>query len=186
MESTLSKAVMLLHYVEFGIYGICTFIPDFVTSHYSYTKPKNMTEDTIEIMQSNIETLIQILSSVEMIMSHRISRATGKMQTCKDIPNTAKLLSLRDLNGYPYNTVSNNDLVQLQYLQLPYPPISYDTIEMEYKYYQSQSSNYPLSTQYSMKLEYLNHYLYQGKNSFEFVHIFTILYLDNNYILSIR
>ena len=72
--------------------------------------------------------------------------------------------------------------MQLQYLHLPYPTIRYDTIETEYKYYRSQNSDYPLSVQYSMKLEDLNHYLYQGQNNFEYVFICQLTHIMYTFI----
>ena len=105
---------MLLRHVEFGIYGICTFFPDLVISQYANPKQKNMNEDTIDIMRSNIETSIQIIYTVEMIMSNMIYKTNRKMQTCKDIANQTKMLSIRDFTGHPDNTVTNNDLVKLQ------------------------------------------------------------------------
>ena len=59
------------------------------------------------------------------------------------------------------------DLVRKQYMNLPYPYVSAENIQMEHEYYQGQQRNIPLLNYYSGALEFINHYLYRGQNSFE-------------------
>ena len=182
--------------MELCAYGIYSFFPHFANSQYTLHKEKNLTNDTGHTIESNVMKLVQILSTFEEIKALRAKRVKKLVQIMstfeeikyhriyktnrnKYICQESKTLNLEDVdeNKYSDNSVSNNDLVQLQYLHLPYPTIRYDTIETEYKYYRSQNSDYPLSVQYSMKLEDLNHYLYQGQNNFEYVFIFPLTHI---------
>ena len=59
-----------------------------------------------------------------------------------------------------------NDIVQRQYLMLPYPPFTKRDLKNEEKYYQSSKDVSPLLFSFLIQLEYINHYLFQGKNNF--------------------
>ena len=187
--------------MELCAYGIYSFFPHFANSQYTLHKEKNLTNDTGHTIESNVMKLVQILSTFEEIKALRAKRVKKLVQIMstfeeikyhriyktnrnKYICQESKTLNLEDVdeNKYSDNSVSNNDLVQLQYLHLPYPTIRYDTIDTEYKYYRSQNSDYPLSVQYSMKLEDLNHYLYQGQNNFEYVFICQLTHIHNTFI----
>ena len=60
-----------------------------------------------------------------------------------------------------------NDIVQMQYSLLPYPPLSRNELLNEKEYYKAHVT--PLLFSYQLQLEYLNHYLFQGGEDFEYV-----------------
>ena len=199
MEATLFKSILLIYHMELCAYGLYSFFPHFANSQYTLHKERNLTKDAGHTIESNVKKLVQILSTFEeikVLRAKRVKKLVQIMSTSEEIKynriyetnrnkficQESKTLSLEDVdeNKYSDNSVSNNDLVQLQYLHLPYPTIRYDTIETEYKYYRSQNSDYPLSVQYSMKLEDLNHYLYQGQNNFEYVFIFQLRHIHTH------
>jgi hypothetical protein len=63
--------------------------------------------------------------------------------------------------------LERNDIVQKQYLMLPYPPFTQKDLSDELKYYQSLERSTPSLFAHLIQLEYINHYLFQGKQSFE-------------------
>ena len=62
------------------------------------------------------------------------------------------------------DTENQNDRVRKQYESLPYPLVSEDYLKKEEEYYLSYKEPIVLSP--SMRLEKLNHYLYQGRETF--------------------
>ena len=165
MKSTLLKSIIFILYryhVELCRHVIYILLLQHVPSQYVCQKGNEPRND---------KKLLQNHSTTEDMNDQRIYPIYTNKHTCNETYNQCRTLNLQDVNvhGYSDNSVSNEDIVQLQYMKLPYPTIRYKTIEMEYKYYHGQKKKYPLSSQYSMKLEYINHYLYEGKNCFEYV-----------------
>ena len=160
---------MIIYYVELCLYGICPFLLHFVISQQPYPNENDLNKGAGHTIKSNDKELLRILSSVEVKSANEVYENNTNGNIYHEICSQNKMQSVEEVNihGYSDNNNSTIDAVQQQYFLLPYPTISYDTIETEYKYYLSENSDYPLSTQYSMKLEYLNHYLYKGRNSFE-------------------
>ena len=170
MKATFLQIIVLKYIADFCGYGIYSFSRSLLTTQHVSQNNHNFAEDNVRLMQSAIQKA-RCFSSVKVINADMIYPTKRNILTCHAIFDQTKILSIVDeyAHGYSDNDVSNDDLVKLQYLHLPYPTIRHDTIEMEYKYYLGQNSKYPVSSQYSMKLEYLNHYLYQGQNNFEYV-----------------
>ena len=170
MKATLLQIIMLKYIVDFCGYGTYSFSRSLLTTQHVSQNNHNFAEDNVRLMQSTIQKA-RCFSSVKVINADMIYPTKRNILTCHANSDQTKILSIVDeyAHGYSDNDVSNDDLVKQQYIQLPYPTIRHDTIEMEYKYYLGQNSKYPVSSQYSMKLEYLNHYLYQGQNNFEYV-----------------
>ena len=66
-----------------------------------------------------------------------------------------------------HDTISNTDVVRRQYLSLPYPPVNEDTLEYERVHYMGYySKQYPFNMYYSLTLENINHFLFEGKTDF--------------------
>ena len=160
---------MIIYTADICGYVIYLFSWRFVAAQYVFQNGNYFTKDTDHIMQSSDKKTLRYFSTIEVINADIIYPTKRNFVTCHAQFDQSKELSLDhgDAHGFSDNEISNGDLVQLQYIQLPYPKIRQDTIEMEYKYYLGQNTRYPVSSQYSMKLEYLNHYLYQGQNNFE-------------------
>ena len=146
-------------------------------SQHVFPNGNELGKYTGQTMISKDKELARIRSSMEVINAREINEINRNINTYHEICSQNEIPSLQvaSFHGYSDNNDSNNDAVQQQYLKLPYPTIRYDNIDMEYKYYLNQNSDYPLSTQYPMKLEYLNHYLYKGKDSFEYVFILRLI-----------
>ena len=88
-------------------------------------------------------------------VSSRPPRATDQRQTeYLDDPDTYS------------DTLSTSDAVTRQYLSLPYPSVSEELLQAEKNHYQGPNRNDPHTTYTSLSLEYLNHFLYEGKNDF--------------------
>ena len=64
------------------------------------------------------------------------------------------------------DTLSQTDAVTRQYLSLPYPSVSEDQLQAEQTHYMGPDRNMPHVTYTTLSLEYLNHFLYQGRNDF--------------------
>ena len=64
------------------------------------------------------------------------------------------------------DTLSTSDSVTRQYLSLPYPSVSEEQLQAEKNHYLGPNRNDPHTTYTSLSLEYLNHFLYEGKNDF--------------------
>ena len=67
-----------------------------------------------------------------------------------------------------HDTLTQNDIVQTQYMRLPYPAVSHRKLEHEKKYYElgDQMPKIPYRITYGMTFEALNHFLYNGRNNF--------------------
>ena len=64
------------------------------------------------------------------------------------------------------NEVENTySTVQMQYIDLPYPHIDESQLNAE-KHYYEQNRNVTYLFSYMVQLEYINHYLFQGKQTF--------------------
>ena len=88
-------------------------------------------------------------------VSYRPLRATDQRQTeYLDDPDTYS------------DTLSTSDAVTRQYLSLPYPSVSEEHLQAEKNHYLGPDRNDPHTTYTSLSLEYLNHFLYEGKNDF--------------------
>ena len=64
------------------------------------------------------------------------------------------------------DTLSQTDAVTRQYLSLPYPSVSEEQLQAEQTHYMGPDRNMPHVTYTTLSLEYLNHFLYQGRNDF--------------------
>ena len=65
------------------------------------------------------------------------------------------------------DTLSQTDAVTKQYLSLPYPSVSEQQLQEEQNHYMGPDRNMPHVTYTTLSLEYLNHFLYQGRNDFK-------------------
>ena len=65
------------------------------------------------------------------------------------------------------DTLSQTDAVTKQYLSLPYPSVSEEQLQAEQNHYMGPNRNMPHVTYTTLSLEYLNHFLYQGRNDFK-------------------
>ena len=171
MDTTFFQTIMLIYVADICGHGIYPFYRRFLATQPVSQNNDDFAEDTVHIMQSRNKEPASIFSTVEVVNADMMHPTNSNIFTCHDIVDQTKIVNLDDgiAQGHSDIDISYDDLVQLQYLQLPYPTIRHDTIEMEYKYYLGQNSKYPVSSQYSLKLEYLNHYLYQGQDNFEYV-----------------
>ena len=94
---------------------------------------------------------------------------TFSVKTCDncgiEIPNDN---SKNNLDGISSSSIDSeiNDIVQRQYLMLPYPPFTRKDLANEERYYQSSNRISPYLFSYLIQLEYINHYLFQGQNDF--------------------
>ena len=158
---------------------IIHFLPAFVVTQFFFRNAYDFAKhDNKGTMQPNIRKLGRSLSTVEVRNALGIYQTKSNMRTCHEVYKQGQTSNPKDgiVQGCSDRT-SNDDHVQLQYLQLPYPKISYNTIRKEYKYYLNQNSNYYLSSYNALELDYLNHYLYRGQNNFEYVFIFNCVNL---------
>ena len=55
--------------------------------------------------------------------------------------------------------------VQMQYIKLPYPPVDETQLSAEKLAYESKRTT-PYLQSFQQQLEYINHYLFQGKQTF--------------------
>ena len=97
---------------------------------------------------------------------HRITSSVKESGNC-DIKIPVDI-SKNGIDVTPSGSINSeiNDIVQKQYLMLPYPPFTKKDLENEEKYYQSSNRVSPYLFSYLIQLEYINHYLFEGKNDF--------------------
>ena len=170
---------MLMYHIEICIHGLYIFFPYFVVTQYLFQNACDFAKhDNKHKMQPNIKRFGRSMYTVEVKNSLGIYQIKSNRLTCHEVYKQGHISNHKDRNVQRYSDrSSNDDHVQLQYLKLPYPKISYNTIRKEYKYYLNQNSNYYLSSYNSLELDYLNHYLYRGQNNFEYVFIFNCVNL---------
>ena len=77
-----------------------------------------------------------------------------------------KYQNVDEANTYS-DTLSQTDAVTKQYLSLPYPSVSEEQLQEEQTHYTGPNRNIPHVTYTTLSLEYLNHFLYQGRNDFK-------------------
>ena len=74
-----------------------------------------------------------------------------------------------------YDTLSESDVVRIQYSKLPYPPVTEQSLAKEKMYYDDNINpikaygamrNKPYFVSYGTTLEAVNHFLFKGKNNF--------------------
>ena len=94
-----------------------------------------------------------------------LSRTTNAMQSTTQV--CAQRNNIRSQINEGDSQDSEEDLVRKQYLSFPYPYVSTEHIQMEQNYYQTHKRNIPFVTYPSLDLDMVNHYLYQGENSFK-------------------
>ena len=77
-------------------------------------------------------------------------------------------ISKNDINLVSNSSIDQevNDIVQRQYLMLPYPPFTEKDLRNEEEYYQLPNNDSPFLFSYLIQLEYINHYLFRGQNDF--------------------
>ena len=87
---------------------------------------------------------------------------------CQSHTNIVTGFPRNDTDGSSNESIDTelNDIVQRQYLMLPYPPFTKQDLENEENYYQSSEDVPSLLFSFLIQLEYINHYLFQGKNDF--------------------
>ena len=70
----------------------------------------------------------------------------------------------------PYDTLTQSDIVQKQYMTLPYPAVSQGELKNQKTYYDkiyhTGIRKIPYSVSYGVSFEALNHFLYKGRNTF--------------------
>ena len=77
------------------------------------------------------------------------------------------------IKGYISDTVSEDDVVRIQYSSLPYPAFSHRGVESEYMHYKSTTrrrtktnATIPYAMVFGFTLEWINHFLSKGRNDF--------------------
>ena len=119
-------------------------------------------------------------------MSHSVSNDINRNQnskfsqhSCTYIHHKNEIISKYDSPGY-LDTISQNDIVQQQYLSLPYPAVSQGDILNEQMHYSSSKRNTPFDVFDAITLETINHFLYKGSSNFRYVECL------NRYIMLIK
>ena len=130
-------------------YVIYLFSWRFVATQYVFQNGNNFTKDPEHMMQSSNKRTVGYFYTNELINADIIYPTNRKIFTCHEHFEQTKELNLDHGNahGFSDNEISNCDLVQLQYIQLPYPKVRQDTIEMDSKYSLGQNTKYPVSSQ---------------------------------------
>ena len=84
--------------------------------------------------------------------------------------NECKILHSTDDHVQNQNGVEEHfetiDIVQKHYMRLPYPPFTNSDLSDERNYYQSSRRANTKLFAFMIQLEYINHYLFQGKQTF--------------------
>ena len=116
---------------------------------------------------------IRVLAKLNCI-SHRVSNDINRNQnskfsqhSCTYIHHKNEIISKYDSPGY-LDIISQNDIVQQQYLSLPYPAVRQSDILNEQMHYSSSKRNTPFDIFDAITLENINHFLYRGSRNFRY------------------
>ena len=119
------------------------------------------------IMQLLISFNFLLLLSTSVYTNEHSHRSTkSKNYTCSES---------YDVLFRQYDTLTANDIVRNQYAELPYPAVSSEGLKSEKMYYDNkvwmvkaygEMRSYPMRTNFGTTLEAINHFLFNGKNSF--------------------
>ena len=121
-------------------------------------------------------TIISSNKPMSKVLTNSLSLATGINSDERILINTnMKQRLLRPLcvnstsKGFEqiFDTIVHEDNIRTQYLHLPYPWISADTLSQEKNYYENTEPVMPFRITPSMALENVNHFLFKGSQSFE-------------------
>ena len=104
------------------------------------------------------------------LLQHRRSLYWDKSAHTFNSKNECKILNATDQQFKNENRMDEHfetiDIVQKHYMTLPYPPFTNEDLSEERNYYQtSRRANTKLFA-FMIQLEYINHYLFQGKQTF--------------------
>ena len=104
------------------------------------------------------------------LLQHRRSLYLDKNAHTFNSKNKCKILNATDQQFKNGNRMEEHfetiDIVQKHYMRLPYPPFTNEDLSEERNYYQtSRRANTKLFA-FMIQLEYINHYLFQGKQTF--------------------
>ena len=104
------------------------------------------------------------------LLQHRRSVYLGKSAHTFNSKNECKILNATGQQFKNENRMEEHfetiDIVQKHYMTLPYPPFTNEDLSEERNYYQtSRRANTKLFA-FMIQLEYINHYLFQGKQTF--------------------
>ena len=106
-------------------------------------------------------------NQVHVQIEHGVQKIPlGYNPNCMDIKHTPNVNHMHRMHGD--NEGREEDVVQTQYRSLPYPPISSKRKIDEAQYYQRGFQDVPFYRSHALKLEYLNHFLYQGGENFRY------------------
>ena len=104
------------------------------------------------------------------LLQHRRSLYLDKNAHTFNSKNECKILNAKYREIQNENRMEGHfesiDIVQKHYMTLPYPPFTNEDLSEERNYYQtSRRANTKLFA-FMIQLEYINHYLFQGKQTF--------------------
>ena len=104
------------------------------------------------------------------LLQHQRSLYLDKNAHTFNSKNECKILNAKDQQMQNQNRMEEQfetiDIVQKHYMTLPYPPFTNEDLSEEKNYYQtSRRANTKLFA-FMIQLEYINHYLFQGRQTF--------------------
>ena len=104
------------------------------------------------------------------LLQHQRSLYLDKNTHTFDPKNECKILNATDQQIQNQNRIEEHfetiDIVQKHYMTLPYPPFTKQDLSEERNYYQSSRRANTKLFAFMIQLEYINHYLFQGKQTF--------------------
>ena len=103
---------------------------------------------------------------------------TFSQQCCFDTYHNDKTTNEYDSTKY-LDIMSQDDVVQQQYLNLPYPPVRESDILNEQMYYSGSTPSKPLRLYYALSLENINHFLFRGSSDFRYDEIKCLIQYKN-------
>ena len=98
------------------------------------------------------------------------NKSSRTKEECTHVPSPEVFTKYYHMNSIQHlDTISQEDIVQNQYISLPYPSVSQDDIGAMKQYYNGNQRHLPLAIYSSLTLENINHYLFRGENNFMYV-----------------
>ena len=121
---------------------------------------------------SHLEKNGNFMSTIKFAATTKIPKKSNGISKinqnyCIDIYRQNNIINEYDSDspGH-FDTISQDDIVRNQYLSLPYPAVSQESLQSEQNHYHSDKWNTPFSYSAENTLESINHFLYKGGNDF--------------------
>ena len=160
MKYAFRSYVLVIQYKV--LYSLCLLVVYGITNEISLIMSARNNKFRVVLHQSFSNTIVQkfnIMDDLKELMVDNSEYCMNAYLYHKETHGNY-LESLEN-----YDTLTQNDVVRMQYMKLPYPAVSHQQLSKEKAYYYTHRK-IPYTYIPGLTFEALNHYLYKGRNTF--------------------